>query len=141
MNDSNNEGEAAAAIRNADEVDFVIVPPKRGDAKSVDENVDIDDDVQLINDDAGTFLNEMTGEIEVNCQFNDENVNRAESPEYENEEYLEEAAAQLEKPFVVPTPKWSKNTNNRKQYDYEFSKQPVDLTLEKCKAIFDKCGN
>lgn len=135
MDDDHDEGEAATQIRNADHVDFVVMPPRRGDANSVDENVDIDDDVQVINDDAGKFLNEITGEIEVICQFNDENVNRVDSPECEYVESLNEAAAQCEEPFTVPTPKWS----NAKRYG--FSKQPVDLTLQKSKMIFDKCGN
>lgn len=84
MYDVDAEGEAASRIRHADLVDFVVMPPDRGDADSVHENVDIDDNEQMIEDDAATFLNEITGQIEVFCRFDDDNENRPESSDNEN---------------------------------------------------------
>lgn len=135
MYDVDAEGEAASRIRHADLVDFVVMPPDRGDADSVHENVDIDDNEQMIEDDAATFLNEITGQIEVFCRFDDDNENRPESSDNENSAEASGTAEQGEEPFVVSPPKWSKAMK------YRFSKHPVDLSFDKSKMIFDKCGN
>lgn len=165
MNASSDEEEAATEIKNADHVDFIVLPPERVDAISDAE--DIDDNDQILND-VGTFVpNDIVGEIEVNCEFEDDNVHRPESPVYEDIEYLtledeegekeeeegarsadvpsaeeaaaveeEEAAAITvrEEPFVVKKPKWTSRKN------YEFSKQPVDLSEQKSNELYEKLG-
>lgn len=65
----------------------------------------------------------------------DDNENRPESPENEVSAGASGTAEQGEEPFVVSPPKWSKAMR------YKFSKHPVDLSFDKSKMIFDKCGN
>lgn len=150
MNASSDEEEAATDIRKADHVDLVVLPPDRVDAISDDEQID---ENELVLNDVGEYVpNDVAGPIEVHCEFDDDNVNRPDgsgSPVYEDIEYLQqeeeatvaateqEGAAALppEPPFVVSTPKWSKRSN------YEFSKQPVDLSDEKSQKIYDELGN
>ncbi|XP_055848110.1 piggyBac transposable element-derived protein 3-like [Episyrphus balteatus] len=122
---------------------IIILPPKND---AVSDNEDIDDNEQLL-EDRNEFPNELAGEVELECMFDDLNsqnpeINEPEvhvSPNKPNSASTSQNVASTSKkelaclPYKLP--KWSKS------HRVEFSKKPTDVSSENIRTIYDKIGN
>nr|XP_022899868.1 piggyBac transposable element-derived protein 3-like [Onthophagus taurus] len=79
---------------------------------------------------SGDIPNDITGHIEVMCEFDDDNEHCPQEPMCENNEDSDIS----DRPFVLLKPKWMKTKN------YKFLKQPVVLSIEKHADIYTKLG-
>lgn len=73
INQSDDDDETGKFIRNADIVDLVILPPEQVD--EISDLEDIDDDMQILSDANCPMPNDVAGLIELNCLYNDGNIN------------------------------------------------------------------
>lgn len=121
LNEDSDDEEIITKMKTALNIEFIALPPDRVDALSDTE--DIDEDAQVLTDQATSFPNDIVGEIEVQCEFEDEGDSESATVD-ENSNAINS----------VRIPKWT----NRK--NYEFSKEPVDLTVEKTVEIYAKIG-
>lgn len=83
VNESSDEEETATLIRDADNVDLVLMPPSRVDELSDNEN--IDDNVQILHDPSAFMPGEVAGEVEVVCEYNDCNQNKPDRCDDDND--------------------------------------------------------
>lgn len=129
--DSDEEDDEATQIRKADKIDIVILPPDKVD--QISDSEDVDEENQVQHDDNANALIDTAGQVELNCEFNEEND---ELPAIAKDEMLHEQKSTVTPPkdAEFQLPKWSKES-------YEFSKEPVDLTCESTTNLFEKIGN
>lgn len=135
MNESSDEEETATQIKNADHVDFVLLPPVTVD--DVSDGEAIDENVQLLNDQNNTLPNDVAGEIEVLCEFDDENHHKPVEPcksKPPKKKPRKESASKDDGVFKEKAPNWSKSSK------YKYSKQPVDMSVEKNTELYNKLG-
>lgn len=162
INESSDEEEIATLMRDADNVDLVLLPPERVDELSDVEN--IDENVQILNDPSAFVPSEVAGEIEVICEFDDCNVNKparaddfdedsdADGGDVDDDDDEGGATSKRTKPgrcgkaakkaksapkkkkADVPPAKWSKAKK------VSFARQPVNIENEKIVELFEKYG-
>lgn len=146
INASSDEEETATLSRNADRVDLVLLPPPKVD--DVSDLEDIDEESQILNDVADEMPLDVAGEIEVVCEFDDDNVHKPNRQDDDDivlnsQKLVPEAKGKIEpklkrerKKKEGPTfqPKWSKGKR------ITFAKQPVNVQEEKMATMYEKFG-
>lgn len=115
-------------VNSADITNIIVLPPENVDALSDCE--ELDDNVQVLHDD-NRVPNELAGEVELECTFDDLNSN---IPCEKNGEFEIDVAQPQKSVFSYQPPKWSKSHRN------QFSKAPVDVSNEKIREIYEKIG-
>lgn len=148
--DEEEEDETTKQIKNATNIDIIALPPPKTDGLTDDEDID-DERIQQYGD---GFPSEVAGEIEIECDQADDNVEQgnmnASGDIMDMDIVYEEidvpvvdvnqpstssnVQQQSEPPFKYNQPKWNKR-------DYEFSKTPVDVSYGKIKVLYEALGN
>lgn len=130
LGESSDEDETATLIQNANSVDLVLLPPDTVDELSDTEDIDED---ELVIGDASAFMpDDVSGHIEVVCNFNDCNTNKPDGVGDEDVVHVEneygykpaKRSKKCGKNVDFPA-KWSNSKN------ISFSRQPVDVEEEK----------
>lgn len=154
IDESSDEEEIATLVRDADHVDLVVMPPD-----TVDELSDIealDENIQILCDPCAFMPKEVAGQIEVVCEFNDDNKHMPARPDDdENDGDSEEEQVgkpgsskrgRGKRPKPLPskqaqkakrdafTAKWSKSAK------VSFSREPVDVEKQKVEELYEKYG-
>lgn len=148
MSDEEEEVSTKSLVQNADKVDLVILPPPRVDDVSDEEN--IDDDLQYLNNNIVDVPKEIAGEVEINCDYADDNENmpnRAPDDDAESMNVVQESSL-IGKPGTSFVAAKKKKTAKKHVYEakwskskkFKFSRQPVNNETEKIEAIFSKYG-
>ncbi|XP_036335352.1 uncharacterized protein LOC118745785 [Rhagoletis pomonella] len=73
MNELDDHDEIVSNIKNADAVQMILLPPDAVDA--VSDTEDVDEDVQLLSDQAEETPGEVAGAVEILYLYNDDNNN------------------------------------------------------------------
>lgn len=117
-------------------------------APTVDELSDeetVDDNVQLLRDAAPDAMPDLAGELEVLCDYDDDNINAsavvAPQPSTSGESQPAVTVGRKRKAARGgKTTKAKKSQNTWTKQEPSYSKQPVDLSNEKIQALYEQIG-
>lgn len=135
LNDSSDEEETTTLVGNSNRTDFILLPPPKVDALS--DNEEIDEDLQPLNDGAAIMPEEVAVEIEIMCEYDDDNPKRPFRVD-DDDDAADISLFSKRKPIWKPrncNVKWSKAKR------FSLKREPVCIEHENIEDLYQKFGS